>query len=649
MNSETADPLIGRLVDGRYRVDEQVARGGMATVYRATDTRLDRTIALKVMHPSFAEDSDFVARFTREARAAARLADPHIVKVFDQGQDGSTIYLAMEYVPSRTLRDVLNERKRLPADEALAVMNPVLQALAAAHAESVVHRDVKPENVLIGSNGHVYVTDFGLARATNSASTQHITSGLLLGTVAYLSPEQVKPGVSDERSDVYSAGIVLYEMLTGTPPFTGTEAISVAYRHVNEDVPKPSASGVDVSDELDEVVLIATRRDPNQRPVDATALLKLVRDLPAPTTPVDLQQTMVVPIALGAAAAAGLQHDTTVHDVPDSALGTDIAPSDGAAPPAAAGPGPSAKSLDPAAHRKRSRRRGFIALAVVLVLALGAGVFAWWLGTGRYTTVPRLTGLTAQAAEAQLESEGLGAEFADEEFSEIVKAGQVISSDPEQGAEVHSGGTVTLVVSKGPERYDVPNVVGKDLDAAKEQIKKRNLAVGDITRKYSESIDKGQVVNAKPTPGTSVRPGTAVDLVVSKGPAPVTVPNLAGDSVDSARSRLDKLDLKLSQGDQEYNQKVPAGAIISQSPASGALVPPGSTVSVVVSLGPPLVTVPDVVDMPLEEAIAELKQAGFKYTTFDLFGVSPLNRVATQDPGGGTQAPKGSVVELGLV
>ncbi|MEO8107070.1 MAG: Stk1 family PASTA domain-containing Ser/Thr kinase [Actinomycetes bacterium] len=649
MNSDAADPLIGRLVDGRYRVDEQVARGGMATVYRATDTKLDRTIALKVMHPSFAEDPDFVARFTREARAAARLADPHIVKVFDQGQDGSTIYLAMEYVPSRTLRDVLNERKRLPADEALAVINPVLQALAAAHAESVVHRDVKPENVLIGSNGHVYVTDFGLARAINSASTQHITSGLLLGTVAYLSPEQVKPGVSDERSDVYSAGIVLYEMLTGTPPFTGTEAISVAYRHVNEDVPKPSASDITVSDELDEVVLIATRRDPNLRPVDAAALLKLVRELPAPTAPVDLQQTMVVPIAIGAAGAAALQHDTTVHDVPDSPLVTDNASSDGTAPPPVASPGPSSKSLDPAAHRKRSRRRGLIALALVLILALGAGVFAWWLGTGRYTSVPRLTGLTAQAAAALLESEGLSAEFADEEFSEIVKAGQVISTDPEQGAEVRSGGTVTLVVSKGPERYDVPNVVGKALGAAKEQIRNRNLAVGGITREYSESLNEGLVISATPKSGTSVRPDTSVDLVVSKGPAPVAVPDLADDSVDSAQSQLDKLDLKFSQGDQEYNNKVPAGAIISQSPASGALVPRGSTVSVVVSLGPQLVEVPDVVDMPLELAIAELNKAGFKYKTFDVLGVSPLNRVLTQDPGGGTEAPKGSVIELGLV
>ena len=644
MNSDGADPLIGRLVDERYRVDEQVARGGMATVYRATDTRLDRTVALKVMHPSFAEDPDFVARFTREARAAARLSNPHIVKVFDQGQDGSTIFLAMEYVPSRTLRDVLNQRRQLPVEEAIAIIDPVLQALAAAHAESVVHRDVKPENVLIDTNGHVYVTDFGLARATNSSSTQHITSGLLLGTVAYLSPEQVKPGVSDERSDVYSAGIVLFEMLTGSPPFTGDQAISVAYRHVNEDVPRPSASSVRVSDVLDDVVLAATRRDPNERPADAAALLQMLRGVPQSATPVDLQQTIVVPIPVGVGAA---RYDTAVTATPvvdaPPAVEAPVSP-----PPDDAKPKTSSQALDPEAHRKRSRRRGIVALTLVLLLAIGAGAFAWWLGEGRYTTVPRVTGLTAQAAESQLESEGLEVEFGEEQYSEIVKAGEVISSDPEQGAEVRSGSTVTLIVSKGPERYDVPDVVGERLSAAKKMIKDTNLAVGEITRKYSDTVDQGLVISAQPKAGTSVRVDTRVELVVSKGLPPVTVPDLVGDSTDSARNQLDKLNLEYTESGEEYNNKVPAGSIISQDPASGLSVAQGSTVSVIVSLGPPLVEVPDVFDFPLDRAIAELEAAGFEYETFEPFGVSPFDRVVTQDPEGGSMAPKGSVVQLDI-
>jgi beta-lactam-binding protein with PASTA domain len=328
---------------------------------------------------------------------------------------------------------------------------------------------------------------------------------------------------------------------------------------------------------------------------------------------------------------------------------TPVAGGSAAAPPGDAPSTASSQALDPEAHRKRSRRRGLIALTVVVILAVAAGSFAWWLGSGRNTTVPRVTGLTAEAAQAQLESEGLTVEFADEKYSEIVKAGEVISCDPEQGAEVRSGSTVTLTVSKGPERYDVPEVLGQSLGAAKKQLKARNLAVGEISRKYSETIETGIVMSATPEAGTSVRPDTPVDLVVSKGLPPVTVPDLTGDSTASAQEQLSKRNLTYKQTGEEYDNKIPAGAIISQDPTAGSSLAQGSTVSVVVSLGPPLVEVPDVLDMPLEEAIAELTAAGFKYNTYDLFGVSPLNRVATQDPEGGTQAPKGSVIRLGLV
>jgi beta-lactam-binding protein with PASTA domain len=644
VNADETDPLIGRVVDSRYRVDERVARGGMATVYRATDTRLDRTVALKVMRPSFAEDPDFVARFTREARAAARLANPHIVKVFDQGQDGNVIYLAMEYVPSRTLRDVIHERGRLPVDDALAVIDPVLVALAAAHSESVVHRDVKPENVLIADDGHVYVTDFGLARATSSTATQHKTSGLLLGTVAYLSPEQVQPGVSDERSDVYAAGIVLYEMLTGAPPFTGNEAISVAYRHVNEDVPAPSRTVPEVGPELDRAVLAATRRDPSQRPADAAALLQLVRQVPKSSTVIDLQQTMVVPVGVGAAAAAP-RHDTAVG------IGTSVAP---AGPPAGSASTSTAvddqpPSADPQLHRRRSRRRGFVALALVLVLAVAAGAFAWWLGSGRYTTVPRVTGLSSEAAEARLQEEGLDVAYGDEQFSEIVKAGDVIASDPEQGADIREGGTVTLILSKGPERYDVPQVVGKTLDQAKQALEDRNLKVGDVERQYSDTVKEGRVVKATPKEGQSVPPDTRVDLVVSKGLPPVDVPNLVGQSQADARATLADRGLDYVVSDKKRSTQYAAGQIISQSPSPGTSVAQGTSVSVVVSTGPPLVEVPDVVQKPVDVAIQILEDAGFSVSTYDVFGVSPLNRVARQDPEAGSTAPLGSVIRLGLV
>jgi beta-lactam-binding protein with PASTA domain len=646
VSSADADPLLGRLVDERYHVDEQIARGGMATVYRATDTRLDRTIALKVMHPSFAEDPAFVDRFTREARAAARLSNPHIVKVFDQGQEDHVVYLAMEYVPGRTLRDVLNERGRLGVDEAVTIIDPVLQALAAAHADSVVHRDVKPENVLISSKGHVYVTDFGLARAVNNGATQHATAGLLLGTVAYLSPEQVSPGVSDERSDVYAVGVMLFEMLTGSPPFSGSDAMAVAYRHVNEDVPAPStAEGV--SPALDDIVERATSRDPARRPVDAAAMLRLLRLVPQSPATIDLHETMVVPVAVGAA----VRHDTAV--APAAAVQTVPPPSsttDETFPAPAGSPGDSGvpQELDPAAYRKRRRRRGIIALVLVALLAIGVGVLAWWLGSGRYETVPQVAGLTASQAESRLQDQGFDVKYASKRYSETVTAGDVISSDPKAGTDADSGATVTLVVSKGKELYDVPTLKGKDLSAAKKLLKE-HLAVGQVERRYSNTVAVGIVMQSQPDAGQALGPGTEVDLVVSKGPPPVPVPNLVGSSLDDARATLDDLDLRLTQADQKYSENYDEGIIMSQDPGEGAQLQRGSTISVVVSLGPPLVTVPDVVDMPIDEAEAKLKAAGLKWEVYEPFGISPLNRVASQDPEGGTQAPRGSTVRLGII
>jgi serine/threonine-protein kinase len=339
--------------------------------------------------------------------------------------------------------------------------------------------------------------------------------------------------------------------------------------------------------------------------------------------------------------------------VTDSGPPTVVAPPAGVASPAASGippttPPSTGQALDPAAHRKRNRRRGVVALVVVLLLAIGAGAFAWWLGEGRYATVPRVTGLTAEQATKQLEAEGLEVAFADEEFSEIVKAGEVITSDPKQGAEIESGGTVTLTVSKGPERYDVPKVAGLEVAEAKERVK-RNHELGDVTREYSDTVAAGVVISSQPEEGQSVSPDTKIDLVVSKGPPPVPVPDLSGDTLVDARAELRDLELKLTQSGEEYDKKVPAGSIISQDPSAGVKVPRGSTISVVVSLGPPLVEVPNVVDMPVDEAIARLEELKFEVEVYEPFGISPLNRVASQDPEGGSDAPLGSTVRLGII
>jgi serine/threonine-protein kinase len=620
--------MVGRLLDGRYRVEERIARGGMATVYRAVDTRLDRQVALKIMLPTFAEDPQFVSRFNREARAAARISDAHVVSVYDQGEDDGVVFLAMEYIPGRTLRDLLNARTRLNPRETVNVITPVLQALTVAHRSGLVHRDVKPENVLIGDDGRVRVADFGLARPANASASDNATRGVLMGTVAYLAPEQVSPGVSDERSDVYAVGIMMFELLTGKPPFDGADAIVVAYQHVHEDVPTPSSRAADVPPALDAIVVSATQRDPAQRPANAAALLAMVENLPSFAEPSDHRPTVVVPMP-GAPMTAAKHTAVTALPGQGSPSGSD----------------PNAEE----SPIRRKRGRGLIALLLVLALAAAAGGFAWWLGNAANATVPGVTGLAKQAAEAKLTEAGLEVAYADAKFSETVDQGEVISSDPEQGATVDDGATVTLTLSKGPERFDVPKIVGLPVDAAKKALAKQNLKVGDIDRVFSDTVDKGTVISSAPEKGAEVRRDTPVDLKVSKGPPPIPVPNVVGDTVDTARGTLEGLGLTLQVADRSYDQQVPEGAIISQDPGEGASFFGGGTVSVVVSLGPPMREVPDVVLRSIEDATSLLSDAGFHVKVNKSCVIVCIGQVVDQSPNGGEQAPLGSTVTIRTV
>jgi beta-lactam-binding protein with PASTA domain/predicted Ser/Thr protein kinase len=634
VDATVTDPMVGRLLDDRYRVEERIARGGMATVYRATDTRLDRQVALKIMQPAFADDPEFVSRFTREARASARLSDPHVVAVYDQGEDDGVVFLAMEYIPGRTLRDLLTIRGRLTPRETVNVMIPVVEALAAAHRAGMVHRDVKPENVLIGDDGRVRVADFGLARAANASGSNNATRGVIIGTVAYLAPEQVSPGISDERSDVYAAGILMYELLTGRPPYDGEEPIAVAYRHVHEAVPAPSAIVSDAAP-LDPVVSAATQREPADRPANATALLQMLQGLPPlDVGSTDSQPTVVVSRPSQAAAAATTPtRSTAVTPMPDAGVTAAPTSDDGAPPPLI----------------KKRRARGFIALFLVLALAVGAGAFAWWIGAGRYTEVPGVNGLVAKQAESKLAAAGLEVDYAPSEFSEVVPEGEVIASNPEAGERIADGGTVTLTLSKGKERYDVPNLVGVSRAEAGKLLAERNLVVGAVKSKYSETVDKGLVISSSPKDGKSVRRDTAVDLVVSKGPKPIPVPNLVGDNVEDARATLESLGLTLRVSDEKYTSKVPEGAVISQDPSSDASLTSGGTVSVVVSLGPPLVEVPSVVRRSTEDATNLLTDAGFDVNVNEACVIVCIGRVVDQNPNGGSKAPIGSTVTITIV
>jgi serine/threonine-protein kinase len=644
--SSTGDALIGRTLDGRYRVLRRIADGGMATVYLAVDERLDREVALKVMRQHLTHDESFVTRFRREARSSASLSHPNVVAVYDQGEDDGCIFLAMEYVPGQTLRDVMREEGLLSPRAALDVLEPVLLALAEAHAKGLIHRDVKPENVIINDNGTVKVADFGLARAVTS-QTVTSTQGVLLGTVAYLSPEQVERGIADARSDVYAAGLMLFEMLTGSKAFTGDTAIHVAYQHVHGGVPTPSSRVAGLPPALDDLVAVATARDPDDRPADAGEFLALVRRTRATLSAGALDAR---PAGVAAAAAAALPTSTTAFPVQASRPASESATGGVATRPrsetvAITLPPPPLEGRVVADDGGRRRRRWWPAVAAaVLIAALTAWFFL--LGPGATATVPSVQGRTQAEAVSAVRTASLDPKVT-EAFSEKVPKGVVISASPGPGSSVNRGSDVTLVVSKGPERYEVPPVVGMTVAEATARIQEVNLKVGKVTKAYDEKVPEGQVVSAKPGPGASLKKGTAVALTVSRGRRPIDVPDLTGKDATNAARQLSGLGLKVDATEQQNSDTVAKGKVISQSPRDGTAFK-GDTVTLVVSKGPVLVAVPDVVGQQLQQARATLEAQGFKVTVRRALG-GFFGTVRLQDPSGGSKAPKGSTVTLTIV
>lgn len=632
-----SDPLVGRLLDRRYQVEARLASGGMATVYTARDTRLDRTVALKVMHRNLAEDDTFVSRFIREAQSAARLSHPNVVAVYDQGDDDGTVFLAMEHVAGRTLRDVLRERGRLRPREALEVLERVLSALAAAHRAGLVHRDVKPENVLISDEGRVKVADFGLARAV-TASSHTRTTGLIIGTVAYLAPEQVERGVADARSDVYAAGILLYEMLVGDVPFRADTPIAVAYKHVHEDVPPPSAA-VAVPPVLDELVGYATDRVPDNRPDDAAALLADVvavrRGLPddtagdafpgTPLAPADSEQTEV----LASRGREARNHTLVFPEHPSGPYPKATGTGD-ADPP---------EPVEPGAGKRR-RGRGLVALVLVLALAVTAGALGWWFGAGRWTETPQLARMSASAAAGKARAAGFETERV-LAYHETVPKGSVASTDPAAGERIARGGTITLIVSRGPERHAVPELKGRSEADARKALAAAKLAVGEVTRRYHKKVAEDDVISTDPKDGKLLKRGAEVDLVVSRGLPPVSVPKVTGSTQSAAERALEDRGLESSATDA-YHKTVPKGSVVRQSPGAGDKVAKGTTIRLVVSKGPPIVPVPDVRGKPVKQAEKTLEGAGFEVRVNHIPGGG--NKVLTQNPR--NQAPYGSTITL---
>ncbi|MCF6475456.1 Stk1 family PASTA domain-containing Ser/Thr kinase [Nonomuraea sp. MG754425] len=559
MDTTTADPLVGRLLDGRYRIESRIARGGMATVYLALDIRLDRTVALKVMHGSLAEDPAFVRRFIGEAKSVASLSHPNVVHVFDQGTDNDVVYLSMEYVPGRTLRDILRERGRLPAREALEIMIPVLAALGAAHQAGMVHRDVKPENVLMTDDGRVKVVDFGLAKAIEA--TNQTRTGVMIGTIGYMAPEQVVTGAADVRSDVYAAGIMLFELVTGQQPYDGQTPMSVAYRHVHDTVPAPSSLVAEVPPLVDTLVASATAREPEHRPSDATAML---------VAAVDAHR--LLPRMTGPQATPPGTGPVTSHSAPFGAH------SGAASMPR---PAPAHTLIQPRvevpAERRRFRPSWFLVLlAAVMVVAVG--LTGWYFAQPDYVTVPDLVGKNLAVAEKSLAGAGLVAHKADGRYDEKMAEGLVLSTDPAAAAELEKGSTITLVLSLGPERIVVPNVTGRTGNEARAAIAESGLTVGNVRRLASRDVERDKVIRTSPQVGEKVKKSAKVDIYVSAG---LTMPDVNGMPKDQAAEFLGREGFGVQVN--EVDDDAEPCTVIAQSPKAKSEVDNGAQVMVTVA------------------------------------------------------------------
>ena len=651
--------LTGRMLDRRYHVVSRIAHGGMATVYLATDTRLDREVALKVMHADLARDAEFVDRFIGEAKSVARLSHQNIVAVFDQGSDGQFLYLAMEYVPGPTLRAMLRERRWLPWPEALALIEPILAALAAAHQAGIVHRDVKPENVLISPDGRVKVVDFGLARA--SAAVGNTRAGMIIGSVAYIAPEQVTGAPTDARTDVYSAGIMLFEMLTGRQPYSGETPLAVAYAHVNSDVPPVASLVGGIPPALDQLVRAATSRDPQWRPANADAFLRAVRSLRGAPEPAEsVSGAWTVAPAGGAATAADMMAvgDSFNGSGYRGGYGADEYSATGryesggvpfngtsiigggyggyATMPGAGEPGEPG-GREPFLQRWLfSKRLAYVAVAVVAVIGLGGG--SWWLTSGRYTTVPSVTGLTATAARQELQQAGFKVTAGTGQIDNNVPRNDVISTSP--SGRALPGATVALTLSLGPRMITVPPVAGKSLADAIAALRSAGLTVNSTPKGVgvTGTVVMDAIVGTLPAAGTPWPQNKPVTIEQVAG---LSLPTLVGQDINAIQQWAAQNNIHLQPTTVQSNQ--PQGIIVAQGTPAGTPVPPGSTVAVSVSAGPPEVQIPgDLIGKPFAQVQQRLEALGFQVNGQQQFGFG--QKVTNITPSG--QAPTGSTITV---
>ncbi len=610
----------------------------MATVYLATDQRLDRLVAVKIMHGHLADDSQFKERFIQEARSAARLAHPNVVNVFDQGQDADSAYLVMEYLPGITLRELLQEYGALTPEQTMDITEAVLAGLAAAHRAGIVHRDLKPENVLLADDGRIKIGDFGLARA---ASANTATGKALLGTIAYLSPELVTRGIADTRSDIYAVGIMMFEMLTGEQPYKGEQPMQIAYQHANDTVPAPSSFNARVPAEWDEIVLWATSRDPQDRPADARALLdqlsEMGRSLQTALPTTETQRTMLLTSPIPTAPPTGETQVIGVRGVQSESTG-------------------SSTTGELTRRGPASRRRGWILFAAVVALAGLAVGIGWWFGAGpgAVVTIANVRGETVELARVILEDQGaVVSETLGERYDLEIAAGLVVGTDPEAGTTIDRETPITIVVSLGPEPTTVPNVVGQPEADARAALVSSGFEIGESIRQFDPDIAEGSVIAVLDVDqqvlaaGADSFKGTTVIPLVSVGP----IPEVRGLTVEAAQDALTARELTgIVGGTSEFDNTVPLGDVLRVEATASGPVRPGATLTIIVSRGPDLVAVPNVVGKSINDAVEELQAAGFRVEldTNVPPGLrdSPLAPVQSTDPASGDRVLRNSVITV---
>jgi serine/threonine-protein kinase len=625
--------LTGELIDGRYQLLRQVANGGMASIYEAIDTRLDRKVAVKIMHPHLAQDEAFVSRFIKEAKAAAALSHPNIVAVQDQGWNQSgvpAVFLVMELIEGHTLREYLTERGRFEIKDAINYLTPILSALAAAHALGIVHRDIKPENILISKEGRIKIADFGLARGELIGSTMTAESSVILGSVSYLSPEQVQRGVADSRSDVYAAGIVAYEMLTGEKPFSADSPIQIAYMHVNEEIPRLRGKRKEIPQALDDLIASSTAKNPDERPRTAGEFLERLQQIHIDLDPRKNQMDL------------GL--DLPVEPIREKARKKlkEVEPVAEAKPVVETTKEIRRKEEKRQRTSKRVRRNRKVAL----ILAVSLGVGGWWtlVGPGSRVVVPSTVGGSYEEALRIITPLGLNV-VVENRFDEEIAKGKIIESLPAGGDKIDSAGSVKLIISKGPERFTVPMTAGLTPQAAQAAVKKSPLLVGTITEVFNSEIPKGFVISSSPASGASVKRDTKINLLVSKGVQQVALASYLGKSGEQALNELTELGFSVEVG-YAFNETVPELAVIFQNPAGGTSIDKGAQVTIQISKGPRYTFIPKtVITMEAVAAQEMLESLGLKVKVVSV-GNNKKKVVKKVSPAVNTKVKRGSTVTI---